>query len=131
VDRRDAKGVRAAYVENITIHEAASLPYHGLEGVLRHGQGFRAAWDRFQPQKARGLDSQIVADADHVVVLWRHQVENAETGDRLDLPAVSVYRMENAKIADSRMFYFDTAALLRFLERNVAGPASYLPQGAR
>ena len=135
VDRRDAEGVRAAYAENIKIHEAASLPYggdyHGLEGALRHGQGFRAAWDRFQPHEARGLDPQIVADADHVMVLWRHQVENAETGDRLDLPAVSVYRMENAKIANSRMFHFETAALLRFLERNVAGPASYLPQGAR
>ena len=135
VDRRDGEGVRAAYAENIAIHEAASLPYggdyHGLDGALRHSQGFRAAWDLFQPDEARGLDPQIVADADHVVVLWRHQVENAETGDRLDLPAVSVYRMENAKIADSRMFYFDTAALLRFLERNVAGPASHLPRGVR
>jgi uncharacterized protein YciI/ketosteroid isomerase-like protein len=135
VDRRDSEGVRAVYDENITIHEAASLPYggdyHGLEGALRHGRGFRAAWDRFQPDEARGLDPQIVADADHVVVLWRHEVVNAETGDRLDLPAVSVYRMEHTKIANSRMFHFDTAALLRFLERNVAGPASHLPQGVR
>jgi ketosteroid isomerase-like protein len=97
----------------------------------RHGQVFRAAWDRFQPHEARGPDPQIVADADHVVVLRRHQVENAETGDRLDLPAVSVYRVENAKIANSRMFHFDAAALLRFLERNVAGPASHLPRGVR
>jgi uncharacterized protein len=135
VDRRDGEGVRAVYDENITIHEAASLPYggdyHGLEAALRHGQGFRAAWDRFQPDEARGLDPQIVADADHVVVLWRHEVVNAETGDRLNLPAVSVYRMENEKIANSRMFHFDTAALLRFLERNVAGSASHLPQGVR
>jgi uncharacterized protein YciI/ketosteroid isomerase-like protein len=135
VDRRDGEGVRAAYSQNITIHEAASLPYggdyHGLEGALRHGQRFRATWDRFQPHEARGLDPQIAADGDHVVVLWRHKVENAETADRLELPAVSVYRMENAKIADSRMFHFDTAALLRFLERNVAGPTSHVPQGIR
>jgi len=132
---RHGEGVRAAYVENTTIHEAASLPYggdyHGLEGALRHGQGFRAAWDRYQPHEARGLDPQIVADADHVVVLRRHQVENAETGDRLDLPAVSAYRMENAKIENSRMFHSDTAALPRFLERNVARPASHLPRGVR
>jgi len=42
VDRRDGEGVRAGYDENITIHEAASLPYggdyRGLEGALRHGQ---------------------------------------------------------------------------------------------
>src|SRR5262249_30846434 len=29
VDRRDGEGVRAGYDENITIHEAASLPYGG------------------------------------------------------------------------------------------------------
>ena len=128
VDRRDGKGVRAAYAENIAIHEAASLPYggnyRGLEGALRHGQGFRAAWDRFQPHEARGLHPRIIADGNHVVVLWHHKVENPETGDRLDLPAVSVYRMENAKIADSRMFHFDTAALLRFLECSAARPSS-------
>jgi hypothetical protein len=39
--------------------------------------------------------------------------------------------MENAKIVDSRMFHFDTAALLGFLERNVASPASHQPQGVR
>ena len=118
------RGHPRCLVENITIHEAASLPYggdyHGLEGALRHGQGFRAAWDRFQPHEARGLNPRIVADDDHVVVLWHHKVENAVSGDRLELPAVSVYRMENAKIANSRMFHFDTAALLHFLERNVA-----------
>ena len=131
VDRRDGEGVRASYGENITIHEAASLPYggdyHGLEGALRHGQGFRAAWDRFQQYETRGLDPQIVADGDHVVVLWQHKVESVETGDRLELPAVSVYRMKNARIADSRMFHFDTAALLCFLERNVVNPASHMP----
>jgi uncharacterized protein YciI/ketosteroid isomerase-like protein len=122
VDRRDGDAVRAAYSENITIHEAASLPYggdyRGPEGALRHGLGFRATWDRFQPHGARGLDPRILADGDHVIVLWHHNIENPETGDRLDLPAVSVYRMETTKIIDSRMFHFDTAALLRFLDRN-------------
>jgi uncharacterized protein len=135
VDRRDREGVRAGYDENITIHEPASLPYggdyRGREGALHHGQGFRATWDRFQPQEARGLDPRIVADGDHVVVLWQHKLENPETGDRLNLPAVSVYRMENAKIADSRMFHFDTAALLRFLDRNAEQPVSQVPQGVR
>lgn len=135
VDRRDREGVRAGYDENIAIHEAASLPYggdyRGHEGALHHGQGFRAAWDRFQPHEARGLDPRIIADGDHVVVLWHHKLENPETGDRLDLPAISVYRMQNAKIADSRMFHFDTAALLRFLDRNAEQPVSQVPQDVR
>src|SRR5215475_14548403 len=133
VERRDSDGVRAGYDENITIHEAASLPYggdyRGLDGALRHGQGFRAAWDRFQPYEARGLDPRIIADGDHVVVLWRHKVENPDSGDRLDLPAVSIYRMENEKVADSRMFHFDAAALLRFLERNAKRPVSQASRG--
>src|SRR5262245_20679633 len=133
VDRRDGEGVRAGYDENITIHEAASLPYggdyRGLDGALRHGQGFRAAWDRFRPYQARGLDPRIIVDGDHVVVLWRHQVENPDSGDKLDLPAVSIYRMENEKVAYSRMFHLDTAALLRFLERNAERAASQASRG--
>jgi uncharacterized protein len=133
VDRRDREGVRAAYNENITIHEAASLPYggdyRGLEGAQHHGQGFRAAWDAFQQHEARSLDPRIIADGDYVVVLWRHKLENPETGERLDLPAVGVYRMEHEKVADSRMFHLDTAALLRFLERNAERPASQVPRG--
>ena len=127
VDRRDREGIRAAYDENITIHEAASLPYggdyRGHEGALRHGQGFRVAWEPFQPHQTRGLDPLIIADCDYVVVLWRHKLENSETGERLDLPAVSVYRMENAKVADSRMFHF--------LERNAERSESQVPRGMR
>jgi ketosteroid isomerase-like protein len=99
--------------------------------VLHHGQGFVAAWDRFQRGELRGLEPRIVADGDHVVVLWRHKLENPETGDSLDLPVASVYRIENSKIADSRMFHFDTAALLHFLERNAERPAKKVPEGAR
>jgi uncharacterized protein YciI/ketosteroid isomerase-like protein len=131
VDRSDSAGVLAAYAETVTIHEAESLPYGGdYSGpdLPHHGQGYRAAWNRFQPNERRGLDPQILADGDHVVVLWRHKLENLKTGDSLDLPAVSVYRMENTKIIDSRMFHFDTAALLRFLEHNAERPASQAPE---
>jgi uncharacterized protein YciI/ketosteroid isomerase-like protein len=135
VDRSDGEGVRAAYDDNVAIHEAASLPYggdyRGREGALRHGHGFRAAWKRFQPHDTRGLDPLIIADCDYAAVLWRHRLENAETGERLDLPAVSVYRMENAKVADSRMFHFDTAALLRFLERNAERSGAQVPRSIR
>jgi uncharacterized protein YciI/ketosteroid isomerase-like protein len=134
VDRRDPAGVLAACAENVTIHEAESLPhggdYCGAE-VLRHGREFRAAWDRFQPNEQRGLDPHIIADGDHVVVQWRHRLENPKTGDSLDLPAVSVYRMENTKIIDSRMFHFDTAAMLRFLERNAERRVPQVPEGTR
>jgi uncharacterized protein YciI len=135
VDRRDRDGVRAAYAESIAIHEALSLPYGGdhcgLEGSIRHGQAFRATWDPFQAHHARGLDPRIIADGDNVVVLWHHKVENPATSESLELPAVSVYKLENAKITDSRMFHFDTAALLRFLERNAERAAPQVAGGVR
>jgi uncharacterized protein len=120
VEHRSRGGRAEIYGENIVINEAPSLPYggeyRGLEDALRHGQGFRASWDRFQPWSARGIEPRFIAQGDHVAVLWRHKAENSETGQRIDLPAVSIYRLLNGKIVDSRMFHFDTVALLKFLQ---------------
>jgi ketosteroid isomerase-like protein len=119
VENRNLQGVAAIYHEHIVINEAPSLPYggeyHGYEGALRHGQGFRATWDRFQSSKARGLEPRFVAQGDHVAVLWRHKAENHETGERIDLPAAGEHRFVDGKVVDSRMFHFDIAALLKFL----------------
>jgi uncharacterized protein len=125
VEHRSREGVVAIYDQNIIINEAPSLPYGGEflghEGALRHGQGFRAAWDRFQPSKTRGLEPRFIAQGDHVAVLWRHRAENHETGERLDLPAAGFYRFVDGKVVDSRMFHFDIAALLRFLNGKAPG----------
>ena len=125
VEHRSREGVVAIYDQNIVINEAPSLPYGGEflghEGALRHGQGFRAAWDRFQPSKTRGLEPRFIAQGDHVAVLWRHRAENHETGERLDLPAAGFYRFVDGKVLDSRMFHFDIAALLRFLNGKAPG----------
>lgn len=125
VENRNPQGVAAIYHESIVIHEAPSLPYggeyHGHEGAFRHGRGFRAVWDRFQPPDARRLEPRFVAQDDHVTVQWRHKAENRETGERIDLPAVSVYRFVDGMVVDSRMFHFDIAALLRFLNGKAPG----------
>lgn len=125
VEHRSREGVMALYHENIVINEAPSLPYGGEflghEGALRHGQGFRAAWDRFQPSRTRGLEPRFIAQGEHVAVLWRHRAENHETGERIDLPAAGVYRFVDGKVVNSRMFHFDIAALLRFLNGKAPG----------
>ena len=122
VEHRNPQGVAAIYHEHIVIHEAPSLPYggeyHGHEGAQRHGQGFRAAWDRFQPANARGLEPRFVAQDDHVAVQWRHKAENRDTGERIDLAAAGIYRFVDGMVVDSRMFHFDIAALLKFLNGN-------------
>jgi ketosteroid isomerase-like protein len=125
VENRNPQGVAAIYHRHIVIHEAPSLPYggeyRGLEGALRHGQGFRRTWDRFQPSNVRGLEPRFVAQDDHVAVQWRHKAENRETGERLDLPAAGIYRFVDGMVVDSRMFHFDIAALLKFLNSNASG----------
>jgi hypothetical protein len=54
-------------------------------------------------------------------VLWRHRAENHETGERIDLPAAGFYRFVDERVVDSRMFHFDIAALLKFLNGNASG----------
>jgi ketosteroid isomerase-like protein len=125
VENRNPQGVAAIYHERIVIHEAPSLPYggeyHGHEGARRHAQGYRTAWDRFQPSNARGLEPHFVAQDNYVAVQWRHKAENRETGERIDLPAAGIYRFVDGMIVDSRMFHFDIAALLKFLNNNAPG----------
>jgi uncharacterized protein len=125
VENRNSQGVAAIYHPSILINEAPSLPYggeyHGHEGALRHAQGFRATWDRFQPSNARGLEPRFVAQDDQVAVQWRHRAENRETGERIDLPAAGIYRFVDGMVVDSRMFHFDIAALLKFLNKNTPG----------
>ena len=50
-----------------------------------------------------------------MVAVWRQKAENTQTGQKIDLPAVSIYRFANGKIVELRMLHFDTAALLDFL----------------
>jgi hypothetical protein len=125
VESRNSQGVAAIYHQNIVINEAPSLPYggeyHGHEGAFRHGQGFRATWDRFQSSNARGLEPRFIAQHHHVAVQWRHKAENRETGERIDLPAAGIYRFVDGMVIDSRMFHFDIAALLKFLDSNAPG----------
>jgi ketosteroid isomerase-like protein len=120
VEHRDGPGVLAIYDRNILINEARSLPYggeyEGHGGAIRHGQGFRKTWDAFQTEPTRGLEPEFIAQGDRVVVLWRHKVQNREAGAKIDMPAVSIYRFVAGNIVDSRMFHFDTSALLQFLD---------------
>jgi uncharacterized protein len=125
VARRDPEEYFAAYHPDILINEAPSLPYggvyKGLEGVLRHAERFRATWDRYPPESRRELEPEFLAVGDRVIVLWRLRALGPN-GDSVDLPAVSIYRLQDGKIIESQMYHFDTAALVHFLARAGAEP---------
>lgn len=119
VERRDLDGVLAAYAPDVVIQEAESLPYggryRGLAGAEQHAFAYEAAWAPMQPPGVRRLDPEVLVAGDRVVVLWRQRGENPHSGETFDAPAVSVYRMRDGLVADSRMFQHDAAAVARFL----------------
>jgi uncharacterized protein len=123
-DPKDFAARWAAYVAmydpDVVIHEAPSLPYggdySGDDAVARHAQAFNAAWQGLQSITDRRLEPRFLADGDHVIVLWRQKGTSAD-GEIFDMPAVSVYHMKDGRVVDARMFHFDTAAVIGFLER--------------
>lgn len=117
VEKRDPAGVLGVYDENIEIREAASLPYgsefRGLDGALRHAQGYRKTWDNLQSSAERTLDADFLDAGDYVIVLWRQKAAGGER--KFDSSAASVYKLRNGKIVESKMFQ-DTAAIRDFFE---------------
>ena len=118
VEERDLAGVLAAYDPGIVIREAESLPYggeyHGLEGAEQHSRGYAGTWSNFQSYADKATDPVFLDAGEHTVVLWR-QRGSTSSGEKLDLPAVSIYRLRDGKIVESQMFHADTSAILNFL----------------
>ena len=117
VEHRDREGVMAVYDENIVINEAPSLPYggeyRGPDGALRHGLGYRATWDRFQPWTTRGLDPRFIAQGDYVVVVWRQGGEQRDwkehrSSGRQRLPP---RKWKDCRIANAPLRYCRAAQL--------------------
>lgn len=111
----------AHYDEDATIHEAPSLPYggdyRGLAGIAAHAQGYAAAWTPLQDRTLQDLHPTFIADADQVIVLWRQRGLHAGSGELFDMPAVSVYKMIDGRVSESRMFHYDVALVQEFLAR--------------
>ena len=119
VERRDLDGVLTAYAPDVVIHEAESLPYggtyHGLDGAERHAYAYEETWAPLQAPGIRSLNAEVLDAGETVVVLWRQRGQTPDGNRSIDLPAVSVYRMRDGRIAESRMFLQDTAVIARFL----------------
>ena len=119
VEQRDLAGVLSAYDPDIVIREAPSLPYggvyHGLEGALRHASGYAQAWAAVQAPADMATDPVFLDAGEYGVVLWRQRGSTSD-GRKLDMQAVSIYKMRDGKIIESQMFHTDTKAILQFLE---------------
>jgi ketosteroid isomerase-like protein len=111
IERRDAEGFRAVCHPEAEFHWPPSL------GGGRGGRSFYDIWDPLQPTESeRRMDPRVVAASDEeVVVLWR-QRGLSPGGERFDGEVLGLYQVPEGKYARGQMFYFDTVALLRFLE---------------
>jgi ketosteroid isomerase-like protein len=99
-------------------HWPPSLPYGGSVGDESRapGQDWLGVY-RLQPSDAeRRMDPRVVAATENeVVVLWR-QRGLSPSGKRFDGEVLGLYGVRDGKLSHAQMFYFDSAAVLRFLD---------------
>jgi uncharacterized protein len=115
-ERNDAQFQRFLHPD-FEIHWPSSLPYGGtFRGQERRPHDWNATWDPLQPTAAeKSMDARVVAaHNDNVIVLW-HQRGLSPTGAHFDGEVLGFYTFREGKLARAQMFYFDTAAVARFL----------------
>jgi uncharacterized protein len=104
---------------DVEFHWPPSLPYGGTSlGLETEGATWSRTWDHLQPNEAeRRMDPRVAGVSDNeVVILWR-QRGVSPAGDRIDTPVLGLYQLRNGRLTCAQMFYFDTAAVLRFLAK--------------
>jgi uncharacterized protein len=134
VEERDLETMFELYDPNVVIRESPSLPYggeyQGHEGVVEHGFAYLETWSPVQRAGDELLEPEFLDGRDRVFVRWR-QKATAPSGEHVDFPTVSEYRLRDGKIVGSSMHQFDTEAIRRFFERAAAGsPAADQPNPA-
>jgi ketosteroid isomerase-like protein len=117
IEERDEVQFRKLVQPDFEIHWPPSLPYGGtFRGLNPRPHDWNATWDLLQPTNAeKRMDAKVIAAKhDNVVVLW-HPHGLSSTGARFDGEVLGFYTFRQGKLARAQMFYFDTAAVARFL----------------
>jgi ketosteroid isomerase-like protein len=122
VEQRDERRLAELYHPEVEFHWPPSLPYGGsYSSVAGQRNPSRRTWDQIwdplQPtRQERRMDPRVVAaTGQEVVVLW-HQRGLKPAGERLDMETLGLYGVRDGKFARAQMFYFDTAAVLSFIQ---------------
>jgi ketosteroid isomerase-like protein len=131
VEERDAEALFELYHDDVELHDAPSLPYaHTARGKSAMRDQLETApettwlgtWGPLQPtEEERRMDPRVVAtNGDEITVLYTTRAL-APDGERFESPVLALYEVRDGKFARARMFHFDTAAILAFLERAASG----------
>lgn len=120
VEGRNEQRLLELYHPQVEFHWPPSLPYGGFYGGARPNsrRSWREVWGPLQPtEQERSMSPRLVAaGGSEAVVLWR-QRGLSPGGDRFDAEVLGLYEVRNGKFARAQMFYFDTDAVARFLDR--------------
>ena len=113
VDERE----EAFYQPDAEFHWPPALPYGGkFRG--KDAAVWSATWNALQPTPAeRKMDPRVLGADDQQVIVLYHQRGVTPSGERFDGEVIGLYELRDFKLARAQMFYFDEAALARFLER--------------
>jgi ketosteroid isomerase-like protein len=105
------------YTSDVEFHWPPSLPYGGSSrGLKRSGPAWSDTWNPLQPTAAeRRMDPRVVGANDREVAILYRQRGVSQSGDRFDGEVLGLYEVRDGKLARAQMFYFDEAALVRFL----------------
>ena len=135
IEQRDAETLFELYHDDVELREAPALPY-GYEGI-RGREAVReqlerepertwlGTWGPLQPtEDERRMDPRVVAASGEEVVIEYTTRALSPDGERFESPVIGLYEVRDGKFARARMFHYDTAAILAFLERARAGRAA-------
>src|SRR5262249_36869793 len=120
---RDMERELAFYQPDVEFQWPRALPYGGTFRGLTQGRGtdWSSTWNPLQPTAAeRRMDPRVIGADDREGVILYHQRGVAPSGERFDGEVIGRYELRDFKLARAQMFYFDEAALVRFLERAAA-----------
>jgi len=119
VEHRNQKLMLALCTPDVEFHWPKSLPYGREVGTLTSpGPGWGDTWAPLQPTEAeQRLDPRVIAASDSEVVVHWIQRGLSPSGERFEAEVLGLYRLRDGKLARAQMFYFDTVAVVQFLER--------------
>jgi ketosteroid isomerase-like protein len=117
IEQRDAAGFRSLLQPDFEIHWPPALPYGGtFSGLEPMPNSWGATWQPLQPTETeKKMDARVIAARnDEVVVFW-HQRGLSPQGACIEGEVLGLYTFREGKLSRAQMFYFDTAAVARFL----------------
>jgi len=115
--RKDFAAMAATLHPEIVLEQPASLPYggewHGHDGLRRWLEAMDAAWSAVEV-----ADPLIAEAAGSVIVQAEFRATARKSGRTVAMPICEVVRFEAGLPIGWRVFYFDTASLLRPLRQS-------------